>query len=184
MLGVGAEFFKQMPMRSSTCYYRTSLGQQWGKLKLIYQDLTIQYGKVNTHETWGWEDLVLEAGSTIDYMTLNSNKFRIPSSMILMMIFTLCIPLEKRKKCMCAYDYACVQLSWIKAQRRQLFLFLQEIVTVANQLQEYITGKWLIIPFPSWPGVLCYSQPIHLGSSQWVSTTGCFNHLQNWRDIK
>lgn len=85
---------------------------------------------------------------------------------------------------MCAYEYACVQLRWIKAHRRQLFLFLQGIVTVANQLQEPITGKWLVIPLPSWPGVLCYSQPTSLGTSQWISTTGCFNHLKNWRDIK
>lgn len=113
-----------MPIRSSTCYYRISLGQWWDKLKLMYQDLTMQYGKVNTHETWGWEDLALKAGSTTDYMTSNSNKFRIPSSMILMMVFTLCIPLEKRKKmCVCMWVCMCTITLDKGTQKTVIFIF-------------------------------------------------------------
>lgn len=159
--------------------------QQWGKLELMYKDLIMQHGRENTHDPWGWEDLALKAGFITEYMTLNSNKVRIPSSMILMMIFTPWIPLERReKKCVCAHEYVCVHLSWIKAHRRQLFLFLQETVTLANPFQESATGKCFTSPLPSGPGVLCYSKPISLSTPQLVSTTGCFNDLKNRRDIE
>lgn len=150
----------------------------------MYKDLTMQHSRANIFHSGGCEDLALKAGFTTDYMILNSNKFRIPLSMMVRMIFTPCVHYKEGKKCVCALEYACVHLSWIKAHRRQSFLFLQGTVTVMNQFQESITGKWLTIPLPSMPGVWCYTKPISLSTPQLVSSTGCFNHLKILRDIK
>lgn len=77
---------KLMPMRSTTCYYRASLGPL-ADGELMNKDLRMQHGRWNMHNLWGWEGLASNASSTTDYMTLNSKQFRIPSTAILM-VFT------------------------------------------------------------------------------------------------
>lgn len=116
-------------MRSTTSN-RTSLGpayQQWGKLALMYKDLIMRHGRVNYAWYLGLRGSGLEAGSSTDYMTWNSRKFRIPSNMILMMLFTPCVPPERRKECVCVCVYVHERVCIFKldtgTQKTVIFIF-------------------------------------------------------------
>lgn len=95
----------------------------------------------------GWEDLTLKTVCTTSTLT---SKFRIPSNMILMMTFTPCVPLERKKGCVCTFK--------LDKDTEKTVIFKGKY-QCSKPTSEASTGKWLTTPLPPGPGAYQNQHP-------------------------